>query len=44
MDRHWYSRNKHIYPASRWAVFDEAREFGNGKQGGEAAEGSAPGK
>ena len=22
MDRHWYNRNKHIFPASRWEVFD----------------------
>lgn len=22
VDRHWYNRNKHIFPASRWEVFD----------------------
>lgn len=22
VDRHWYSKNKHIFPASRWEVFD----------------------
>ncbi|PSC73288.1 XAP5 CIRCADIAN TIMEKEEPER [Micractinium conductrix] len=28
VDRHWYNKNKHIYPASRWAPFDEAKQFG----------------
>lgn len=27
VDRHWYSKNKHIYPASRWAPFDEAKQY-----------------
>jgi hypothetical protein len=36
VDRHWYSRNKHIYPASRWAPFDEAKHL-YGK-GGEVAD------
>ncbi len=22
VDRHWYDKNKHIFPASRWEVFD----------------------
>ena len=22
VDRHWYNRNKHIFPASNWAVYD----------------------
>ena len=22
VDRHWYNRNKHIFPASRWEVYD----------------------
>jgi hypothetical protein len=22
VDRHWYNKNKHIFPASRWAVYD----------------------
>ncbi|KAL6775844.1 XAP5 [Auxenochlorella protothecoides x Auxenochlorella symbiontica] len=22
VDRHWYTKNKHIFPASRWEVFD----------------------
>lgn len=25
VDRHWYNKNKHIYPASRWEVFDADR-------------------
>ena len=24
VERHWYEQNKHIYPASRWEVFDPA--------------------
>lgn len=24
-DRHWYNKNKHIYPASRWEVFDPTK-------------------
>ena len=27
VDRHWYSKNKHIYPASRWAPFDAEKNF-----------------
>lgn len=22
VDRHWYNKNKHIFPASNWAVYD----------------------
>ena len=22
VDRHWYDRNKHIFPANRWEVYD----------------------
>lgn len=22
VDRHWYNKNKHIFPASHWAVYD----------------------
>ena len=22
VERHWYDRNKHIFPASRWEVYD----------------------
>lgn len=28
VDRHWYNKNKHIYPASRWAPFDEGKQYG----------------
>ncbi|EFN54296.1 hypothetical protein CHLNCDRAFT_58339 [Chlorella variabilis] len=38
VDRHWYNKNKHIYPASRWAPFDDARQFK-----GEQAEGEGDG-
>ncbi|KAL4852670.1 Protein XAP5 CIRCADIAN TIMEKEEPER [Chlorella vulgaris] len=31
VDRHWYNKNKHIYPASRWAPFDEAKQY-DGKE------------
>ena len=27
VDRHWYNKNKHIYPASRWEAFDEAKQY-----------------
>ena len=27
VDRHWYDKNKHIYPASRWATFDPEKNF-----------------
>ncbi len=28
LERHWYDKNKHIFPASRWEVFDPAKEYG----------------
>jgi protein FAM50 len=28
VERAWYERNKHIFPASRWEVFDPAKEYG----------------
>jgi protein FAM50 len=28
VERRWYDRNKHIFPASRWEVYDPAREYG----------------
>mmetsp|Transcript_6445 Transcript_6445/g.8014 ORF Transcript_6445/g.8014 Transcript_6445/m.8014 type:complete len:385 (-) Transcript_6445:54-1208(-) len=28
VERRWYERNKHIFPASRWEVFDPAKEYG----------------
>jgi len=24
VERRWYERNKHIFPASRWEIFDPA--------------------
>ncbi|CAK0782364.1 hypothetical protein CVIRNUC_005652 [Coccomyxa viridis] len=27
VDRHWYNRNKHIFPASRWEDYDPDRVF-----------------
>ncbi|KAL2919288.1 hypothetical protein HK105_200931 [Polyrhizophydium stewartii] len=28
MERAWYESNKHIFPASRWEVFDPQRDYG----------------
>ena len=28
VERKWYERNKHIFPASRWEVFDPAKDYG----------------
>ena len=27
VDRHWYDKNKHIFPANRWEVFDPNKKF-----------------
>lgn len=27
VDRHWYNRNKHIFPASRWEVYDPEIDY-----------------
>lgn len=27
VDRYWYNRNKHIFPASRWEVYDAEKSF-----------------
>lgn len=29
VERQWYERNKHIFPASRWEIFDPAKEYGS---------------
>lgn len=29
VDRRWYERNKHIYPASTWQDFDPERDYQN---------------
>ena len=26
MDRHWYNKNKHIFPASRWEVYEPEKQ------------------
>jgi protein FAM50 len=28
VERKWFERNKHIFPASRWEVFDPAKDYG----------------
>ncbi len=28
VERRWYERNKHIYPASRWELYDPAKTYG----------------
>ena len=30
VDRRWYERNKHIYPASTWEDFDPDRDYSKG--------------
>lgn len=27
VDRHWYNKIKHIFPASRWEVYEPEKEF-----------------
>ncbi|KAI8995118.1 XAP5, circadian clock regulator-domain-containing protein [Gaertneriomyces semiglobifer] len=29
LERAWYEKNKHIFPASRWEVFDPQKSYGN---------------
>lgn len=29
VERRWYDRNKHIFPASRWEIYDPANEYGS---------------
>ena len=29
VDRRWYERNKHIFPASRWEIYDPAKDYGS---------------
>jgi protein FAM50 len=28
IERRWYDRNKHIFPASRWEIFDPSKDYG----------------
>ena len=30
VDRRWYDKNKHIYPASLWEEFDPERDYSSG--------------
>ena len=30
VDRRWYEKNKHIYPASTWEDFDPAKDYSSG--------------
>ncbi|KAL3614004.1 hypothetical protein CASFOL_042078 [Castilleja foliolosa] len=27
VERHWYEKNKHIFPASRWEIYDPTRKW-----------------
>ena len=29
VERHWYDKNKHIFPASRWEVFELGKDYGS---------------
>ncbi|KAI9570467.1 XAP5, circadian clock regulator-domain-containing protein [Boletus coccyginus] len=29
VERSWYQRNKHIFPASRWEIYDPEKDYGN---------------
>ncbi|MEW5303656.1 MAG: hypothetical protein WDW36_006327 [Sanguina aurantia] len=29
VERHWYDKNKHIFPASRWEIFDVEKSYDN---------------
>lgn len=29
VERRWYDRNKHIFPASRWEVYDPTKDYGH---------------
>mmetsp|Transcript_32292 Transcript_32292/g.58685 ORF Transcript_32292/g.58685 Transcript_32292/m.58685 type:complete len:335 (-) Transcript_32292:371-1375(-) len=29
VERHWYERNKHIFPASRWEEYDPEKQYGS---------------
>ncbi len=32
VDRRWYERNKHIFPASVWEEFDPGKDYSKGKR------------
>lgn len=27
VERHWYEKNKHIFPASRWEIYDQTKKW-----------------
>lgn len=27
VERHWYEKNKHIFPASRWEIYDPTKKW-----------------
>ena len=29
VERHWYEKNKHMFPASRWEVYDPKKSYGS---------------
>lgn len=29
VDRKWYERNQHVFPASRWEPFDPNKDYGS---------------
>ncbi|KXZ54696.1 hypothetical protein GPECTOR_4g764 [Gonium pectorale] len=29
VERHWYDKNKHIFPASRWEIYDPEKKYGD---------------
>ena len=41
VDRRWYERNKHIYPASMWKEFKAGKEFEEMAKGRRDAQGNA---
>mmetsp|Transcript_52323 Transcript_52323/g.126536 ORF Transcript_52323/g.126536 Transcript_52323/m.126536 type:complete len:280 (+) Transcript_52323:2384-3223(+) len=34
VERRWYERNKHIFPASRWEIYDPSKQYGTYTIGG----------
>jgi protein FAM50 len=29
VERRWYERSKHIFPASRWEIYDSSKDYGD---------------
>jgi protein FAM50 len=34
VERRWYERSKHIFPASRWEVYESTKDYGSYTIGG----------